>query len=128
RPPDSGAPPAQYPRVCVLRDLLGPKPKEPVRVITEMNWSILEIEASPDGTYFLVDGLGGPGRSALKRCLRAYRTDGTLLIELPAHRPVGEGSARFPFDPTGRLLVDQINPYPIHRLVLLEMPSGRLLG
>src|SRR5262249_7010749 len=40
RSPDSGAPPTEYPRVCVLRNLLSPKPKVPVKIVTDFNRSV----------------------------------------------------------------------------------------
>jgi serine/threonine protein kinase/WD40 repeat protein len=126
RPPDSRAPSAQYPRVCVLRNLLGPKPAEPVKVISDFNWSVKEIEAAPDGMCFVIDGVAGPDQSNRMRLVRAYNSSGAFLTDLPTQMSAGDPSNDFRFDPTGKQLVFQTTQTP-HQ-VLLEMPWGRYLG
>jgi serine/threonine protein kinase/WD40 repeat protein len=123
RPPDSAAPPATYPRVCVLRDLFGPKPRQPIKTITDLRWSIQGASASPDGAHFLVDGIGGPDRSNLKRFVRAYRADGTLLAGWPSSVPPEMSPHPFLFDPTGRLLIHNQGA----QSVLIELPTCRFL-
>ncbi len=127
RPPDSEAPPTEYPRVCVLRDLLGPTPEKPLKVIDDFNWRVEDTEAAPDGSCFVVDGINGPGTPNLRRLVRAYDADGKFLTEFSTHRPAGDRSGALRFDPTGKLLVLELAPNG-RRPVLLEMPSGRFLG
>ena len=124
RPPDSAAPLASFPRVCVLRNLLGREPTEPVKIFADLNRSVQEIEASPDATHFVVDGIGGVDRPNLQRKVRIYGADGAFVTELPTQLPPEADSGKFIFDPTGRLLIH--NPSP--RSVLLEIPVGRFLG
>ena len=124
RPPDSAAPPPSFPRVCVLRNLLGRRPTEPVKTITDLNWGVQDADASPDGAHFLVDGLGGPDRANRHRHVRVYRVDGTLVTEFSTSGPRVPNMGRSRFDPAGRLLVYN----PGHGPVRIELPSGRFLG
>ncbi|MFI5455558.1 MAG: WD40 repeat domain-containing protein [Isosphaerales bacterium] len=124
RPPDSQAPPMSYPRVCVIRNLLGRNPKEPVKTIIDLNWGVKEIEASPDGTHFLVDGRGGADELNLSRQVRAYQVDGTFVSEILPKIPLDPANGKFTFDPTGRLLIH----YPKDQPVLFELPSLRFMG
>ncbi len=123
RPPDSEAPPATYPRVCVVRNLLGRQPTNPVKTITDFNWGVQGIEASPDGEHFVVVGLAGMEKANLRRHVRAYRADGTLVTELSTEIHSGL-PIQLTFDPTGRLMFHGPDPHPI----LVEVPSGRSMG
>jgi WD40 repeat protein len=124
RPPASGAPPATYPRVCVLRNLLGAEPTKRVQTITELNWFVGFIAASPDGSHFLMEGIGGTDQHNLERHVRAYRTDGTFVAKFRTTVPVDGGSGWFAFDPTGRLLLHDPGPGP----VVYELTTYRSLG
>jgi hypothetical protein len=129
RSPDAGAPTGKYPRVCVLRDLLGPTPLEPARVITDLNRGIKEIEASPDGRYFVVEGVSGSPGTERHNVLRVHWTDGSVLpTPIATQRRPDNASERFGFDPTGRILVHAPLTTSLSPQVQIEMPSGRLLG
>jgi serine/threonine protein kinase/WD40 repeat protein len=126
RPPGSELPPMEYPRLCVLRDLLGPTPTTPLKVITDFNWSVHDIKAAPDGSLFVIDGRSGPGKPHLRRSVRVYDPEGKFVSELSGHNLSLEltwGTLRF--DPTGKFLVMEPSP---NVGVLLDMPSGRFLG
>jgi len=128
RPPDSEAPSSLFPRVVVFRNLMNQKPLVPFKTIDDINWSIQEIEASPDGTHFLVDGVSGVDRSNLKKQMRAYKNDGTLAFDLPTSRKPEDASFKFIFDPSGKLMIHGTSTTPDLLEILLEMPSGRYLG
>jgi serine/threonine protein kinase/WD40 repeat protein len=127
RPPDSQAHPTEYPRVCVLRNLLGQKPTEPLKVINDFNLHVQNINAAPDSSCFVIGGKLGPAE-ADRPSVQVYRPNGELLIELPRLGPAAArdliGFVRF--DPSGKLLV--LDTTAEGQQVLLEMPSGRFLG
>ncbi len=129
RSPDSEAPATEYPRVCVLRDLLGPTPTKPLKVMDDFNRHIQDIEAAPDGSCFVVEGISGPGKPNLRRLVRAYDPDGKFLTEFTTQRRADDPSAYgvLRFDPTGKLFILDLTRFG-RRQVLLEMPSGRFLG
>jgi hypothetical protein len=127
RPPDSEAPATEYPRVCVLRDLLGTTPTTPLTVIIDFNWYVQHIEAAPDGSCFVIDGLTGPGKTNLRRLVRSYDANGKFLTDLPAQVPSDSSGGLFRFDPSGKRLMLATAVFG-RQQVLLEMPSGRFLG
>ena len=58
-PPNSSTSPVDHPRVMRLRNLLGDRPTEPLRTITDFNRFVHHSAATPDGKYFVVEGVGG---------------------------------------------------------------------
>ena len=69
--PDHRYPPREYPRVLRLRSLLGDRPTEPLRVITDFNWHVHHAAATPDGKYFVVEGARrSRGQHTHGQCLR----------------------------------------------------------
>jgi serine/threonine protein kinase/WD40 repeat protein len=124
RPPDSGAPAAKYPRACSLRNLLGQQPTERLKTITDFNWHVESIAASPDGRHFVVNGIGGTGSANRQRQTRAYRADGELVAQLANDKPLGENAGVARFDPSGRLMIYDSG----HGEVVVELPACRLLG
>jgi WD40 repeat protein len=127
RSPNSKAPAAEFPRVCVLRNLLGPRPTEPVEVIADFDQSVKEIEASPDGACFVIDGVGRLDGADHRRLVRVYKYDGSVLTELSTQMSPINASTQFAFDPTGTLLAYRTANGLESRDSLLKMPSGRFL-
>ena len=119
---------AKNPKLCVLRNLLGLRPNAAVKVISDFSQAVREIEASPDGACFVIEGVGGSGSADQRRLVRVYKNDGTFLSELGTQRAPRHASTNFRFDPSGTLLVHKTAPFPERRDILLEMPSGRFLG
>ncbi|MFO0959713.1 MAG: WD40 repeat domain-containing serine/threonine-protein kinase [Isosphaeraceae bacterium] len=117
-------PPDGRRRVMPLRDLLGPRPTEPLRVIDDFDGRVHHAAATADGRYFVVEGLGGPG--GVTRLVNVYDgPTGTRLWSFPSRKGAGGGAA-FTFDPTGTILalgIDEANP-----AVLLDLSTGRWLG
>lgn len=128
RPPDSTAPASRYPRVCVLRDLLGPTPEDPVAVIPDFRWGVQAIEAAPDASCFVIEGRTVPKDPAATRSVRVYSPEGRYLTELPTRWPSKEPSGWMGFDPKGGRLYLETYPDPEPTRALFEMPSGRFLG
>ena len=62
--------PKEFPRVLRLRSLLRERPTGPLQVITDFNWNVHHAAATPDGKYFVVEGLGGPEGNT--RSVNAY--------------------------------------------------------
>jgi WD40 repeat protein len=124
RPPDSGAPSSEYPRVYTLRNLLGTKPIEPIKVISDLNGSVQDIEASPDGSCFVIAGLADPGTPRPHPFVRLYTSRGAFLTDLFSQRS-NEAALPFAhFDPSGKLVVLGIEE---GKEIVLEVPSGRFL-
>jgi hypothetical protein len=98
-----------------------------LKVVTEFNWSVMEIEAAPDGSCFVIEGVGLQGKTTPDRSVRFYGPEGKLLSEIPTQRPLRDAASTPLFDPTGKLLVLGVAPLG-EQQILLEMPSGRFLG
>jgi WD40 repeat protein len=110
-----------HPRVMRLRNLLGDRPTHPVRVITDFNWHVHHTAATPDGKYFVVEGLHGPRGGT--RSVNAYDAlTGEKLWTLPSQTSLG-AAAWFHFDPTGKVL----SLGDGGRNFLFDMPSRALL-
>ena len=128
RPLDSVDTSSANPKLCVLRNLLGPRPDAAVKVISDFSHTVKEIEASPDGACFVIEGVGGSASADHRRLVRVYKYDGTFLTEFSTQRAPRESSTRFLFDPAGTLLAHQPGPFPERRDILLELSTRRFLG
>jgi serine/threonine protein kinase/WD40 repeat protein len=120
REPHSGAPPDKHPRVCRLRDLLGPTPMKPLAEIRDFPLHVFNAVAAPDAEYFVVSGVAraNPGMARIQ----AYAAAGkSLWPRAREHSLPGQGYANL--DTTGRVMI-------IHNDTaseIVEMPSGRTL-
>ena len=90
--PFSNAHPANYPRICKIRDLTDPNAIKPLAEISEFNWQVHCAVAAPDGGWFVVEGVPHT-RDRTSRTIRAF--DGLTGAELwslashnEAERPV----------------------------------------
>jgi WD40 repeat protein len=128
RPPGSGAPPEEYPRLCVLRDLLSPTPKDPMNVINAFGWGVQGIEAAPDGSCFVIVGTTGRTKAAATRSAKVYDPEGRFRTELSTQHPSDTPGSPTWFDPSGKLFVLVTRPRPGGTSHLFEMPAGRYLG
>jgi WD40 repeat protein/tRNA A-37 threonylcarbamoyl transferase component Bud32 len=99
-PPLSGAPPAQYPRVGRLRDLLAPDPGREIEV-PEFDWAVHAAAAAPRGRVFVIEGIhAGPGGKQLS-ALAIDGLTGERLWSRPA--PEAKGYAWVFVDPAGEV-------------------------
>ncbi len=117
--------PIKYPRVCRVRDLLGPNPLKPVAEIRDCNLGVFEAQCSPDGKYYAIEGIGGSPGNAIRIANLYEGTNGKKLGPLPTQKPVRFDIGVFNFDPSGAVLNftydDGSQSY------LLEMPSRAVL-
>ena len=118
----------KYPRVCWVRDLLGPHPNRPVAEIRDCNLHVFRSECSPDGKYYVIEGLAGT-RGNVTRVANLYEgSTGKKLGPLPTQKPVRFDGASFSFDPTGGVLNYFYEPTAEgSRAYFLEMPSLAVL-
>jgi len=118
--------PIKYPRVCRVRELLGPDPLKPLAEIRDCNLYLFGSECSPDGKYYVIEGLGGsPGN--VKRIANLYEgPTGKKLGALPTQRPIKSEGGLFNFDPTGTVLSFVYSGEGDH-VFLLEMPSRAVI-
>ncbi len=87
RPPTSGRIQPSIPVcACSATSWASDQPSR-LKTITDFNWNVEKIAASPDGTHFMVHGIGGTAQPNLQRHLRAYRADGTPVGRAPAQHP-----------------------------------------
>jgi len=112
----------KYPRVCRIRDLLGPEPLNPVAEIRDCNVHVFHAACSPDGKYYVVEGLGGAKGKVTRIAILYEGPSGKKLGTLPTHSAPNRHSAWFNFDPTGTIL-NFVSTSKEPRTFLLEMPS-----
>jgi serine/threonine protein kinase/WD40 repeat protein len=117
----------EHPRVCVIRNLLGPDPKDPLGVITDFNLYINSGEISPDGSYYVVEGSTG-SREDWVRSIRLFEVaTGRRIWTIPSRttsRDLGAGVVGF--DPTGKVVALSLSSDPVATLV--GVSSGTVLG
>ena len=121
-PPHTQFSPREHPRVCRIRDLLSPTPTTPILEISDFNWHVWAAETPLDGSYFLVEGIGGP--NGKRRMIGAYNSlTGELLVTIsPASK---HRWADLAIDPTGQFIA--VQPNDARQTMLLSVPGGRLV-
>jgi serine/threonine protein kinase/WD40 repeat protein len=111
-----------YPRICRVRDLMAPRPREARPEIRFFNVHVHDIALAPDGRSFAVDGLSGAPGSA-RRAVKVYDPlSGDVLWSTGA---LAKGSAGLQMDPLGRLLLYGLDGTANQALV--ELSSGKLV-
>jgi len=119
--------PIKYPRVCRVRDLLGADPIKPVAEIRDCNLHVFGSECSPDGKYYVVEGLAG-SRGNVRRVANLYEgPTGTRIGDLPTQNSVTLDWASFGFDSTGSVLSYFYEKAETSKTYLLEMPSRAVI-
>jgi len=118
RGPYSNAPPAKYPRVVRIRNLLGPTPTKPVAEITEFSGGVGAATAPPDGSYFVIDGFALPGGQ--QRKIKIYDAGGKELGNIVPGWPTLPG-AQLTTDPSGRFL--GVRLWTENRIPIVRTPS-----
>jgi len=101
----SGLTPAeQFPRVCRIYNLLGPKPTRAIHEFTDFKLRIAGLKLAPGGKYLLLDGQVGT-REKGQRSIRLYDVEGRqsrLLKESLSNVPFDSGTCHL-FDPAGHV-------------------------
>jgi serine/threonine protein kinase/WD40 repeat protein len=116
------------PRVCRIRNLLGPDPLKPLAERTDFGRYVFTAEAAPDGSFFVAEGYGGP--QGKDRAIKAFAgLTGKVIWEVRSQRSAAGSLLRL--DPTGKLLLhyrhDRMPP-DLPQKYLAGLPSGRLVG
>jgi serine/threonine protein kinase/WD40 repeat protein len=121
--PTGRAHPREHPRVCRIRNLLGPKPEEPIKEIKDFNWAILGMGASPDGSHFVVEGKGGAnGKTRMIKVFDGLTGDERWTIPIDIQRPWSS----LALDPSGRILAIHLED-DFEKETLVELSSGKVL-
>jgi hypothetical protein len=110
----------------VLRNLLGPSPTDPVKIIADFHWGVQNIEAAPDGSRFLIQGKTAPPADSRMYVIKAYDATGRFVGDLPLQVPTNASAGCQRFDPTSKLLV--VDADLEGRKHLFEIPGLRFLG
>jgi WD40 repeat protein len=119
-----GRGPGDRPRVCRIRDLLGPDPRATLAEIGEFNADVFEAAAPVDGGYFVTEGIHRDSTGE-RRSIRAFDgPTGAEVWSLPVTKSVQW--ARLTPDPTGKVLA--FLPEDAYRATLVAMPTGSPLG
>jgi serine/threonine protein kinase/WD40 repeat protein len=123
RVPPYGTSPINYPRVVAARNLLGPNPARPIWELHEFDRHMFHSAVSPDGRYFMAEGLRGPSFEKRERVVKLFdaRT-GKPLASVPTELPLKYGSAWFRFDPTGSVLAHlDRDDFTVHFLAIPDL-------
>jgi serine/threonine protein kinase/WD40 repeat protein len=122
-----GTDPTKYPRIIRMRNLLGPNPTKPIWELREFNRHVFHSAVSPDGRYFVAEGLRGPSIETRERVVKLYEVvTGKMLAPIPTQLSLRYDGAWFRFDPTGTVLVHLVSDdFRIH---LLAIPDLTYLG
>jgi serine/threonine protein kinase/WD40 repeat protein len=124
QPPYGNVDYREHPRVCRVRDLLGPDPLAPLVEVADYNRGVHVLVASTDGSFFVVEGLGGPGGDLRSTTVYEGQT-GRPLTVIPSTRDL-HGCSCLSIDPRGILLSVATTPDSTKRM-LFEIPSGQRL-
>jgi hypothetical protein len=115
-------PPARFPRVCRLRNLLADPPWE--KDLPAFNWHVHNAVATPDGRAFVIEGIGDEPGGLRQTLLAVDGRTGAERWRRP--RPqVSHGSWVF-LDPTGELVAVP-DDHPGDDTLLLEPTTGEVV-
>ena len=114
--------PRDHPRVVRLRDLLGQDAIEPIAELNDFSWDVQFIAAAPDGSSFVVAGIGDPDEEAY-RVIAFDGPTGEPIRRLPCQRAWRlQRGCYFSYDPAGQFLFLPITD-ETQRPALLDVPS-----
>jgi WD40 repeat protein len=112
----------QQPCIVRLRNLFGESPRKPIHEISEFARSVPQALMARDGSFFVIEGIGGPQGN--ERSIRAY--DGPTGKRLWSIEGLSfDHSGWLQADPSGRVL--GIRPTPASAM-LVKMPGGEPHG
>jgi hypothetical protein len=113
-----------HPRVCRLRNLTAGGKSELLAKLEEFNRRVLSAAMPADGSYVVVEGLGGP--DGKRHIIKIFEPlTGKELAALPANRKEPH-AALLSLDPTGKVLGFQ--PNETGEMVLLQLPAREPVG
>jgi hypothetical protein len=124
-PPGDGSGDTRPAPAWIVRDLLGPRPTEPVARLADFDRHLLDAAVTPDGGTLLLEGVAGGPRGP-SRSIRAYDgPTGARRWAVPSTRSPLAGTLAL--DPTGRLLAVRTENGD-GAGVLLDVDSGTARG
>jgi len=115
------------PRVVRVYDLLSPNPTKAYKEITEFGWNMGDIVVTPDGSRFVVDGIGLDGGKLVRRFHVYDGPTGKLLQSLPIELPPDNSMSYARFDPSGRFLAAMLGQASL-RFSLFELTAVTYRG
>ena len=107
------------PRVCRIRDLLAENENKPLAEIRDFSRIVRGIAAAPDGSCFVIDGIGGKGRM-----IKVFNTTGKELYEIP--QQLVSQFAVLVIDPVSKVMA--VFSDEDQRATLWQLASGKPLG
>ena len=123
-PPFGPNDPEKTPRVCRVRNLLGPEPIKPLFEIKDFPFNAIAIRVAPDGVRVVVEGFEVVEQK-LKRVIKALDSrNGAELWSLRSGAGVDDNRIRS-IDPTGHSLVMWDDTFS--KVIMVDMGSGRQL-
>ncbi len=119
----------KYPRICRIRDLLGPTPLEPVLSQKDFDVHVFAAVATQNGRYVFVDGLGS-GPDGIRRMVKAFDgSTGKEIWSVPSQRATQ--SAMLSADCDGKQVAvymdDLVQADGSWRTTLLDVRNGKPL-
>jgi WD40 repeat protein len=114
--------PDKDPRVCRIRDLLAVSAEKPLAEIRDFSRNVLGIAAAPDGSCFVIDGIGGPGGQS--RMIKVFDASGRELYEIP--NQLVSPFAVLAIDPVGKVMA--VFSDEDQHATLWQLASGKPLG
>jgi WD40 repeat protein len=113
------------PRVCRIRNLLGPSPNKPLFTLADFDGAFLGAAVTPDGTTFIVEGTHR-GPSGRRRSVKAYEAlTGAERWTIPSTRSLL--SSTLVLDPIGSVLALRTDNRD-NEGTLVEVVNGNVLG
>jgi serine/threonine protein kinase/WD40 repeat protein len=127
-PPSGNFPYQEHPRVCRVRDLLGPDREKEFAAIKDFKRDAGIRAIAPDASCFVLVGIPD-ANEPLQRVIGAFDTNpGTkTLLSLPVTVDGMEHHPGIAIDPTGKLLVFLVANREQSTAALIEMPSGKTI-
>lgn len=121
--PPHGTERSDHPRVCRVRNLLGPAWQKPLGENKEFRGGILSLLAAGDGRFFLAEGNLGADRSG--RVLKAFDSRTAAELWCRSLKRTSTSALIQTLDPTGRLLVfpDEEAEDPFQPSILIATDS-----
>jgi serine/threonine protein kinase/WD40 repeat protein len=96
---------AQHPRVCRIRNLLGPDPLKPLAELTDFDFHLKCSYVMPDGSAFVLVGQSRQGVNGIQVATIAYEsTTGRTLWSIPSGGSDPDFEPTLRFAPTGVFL------------------------
>lgn len=115
--------PEKTPRVCRVRNLLGPEPRKPLIEIKDFPLNALAILATPDGNQSVVEGVKVKGKKYAREIKLFDVSTGQERWSLPSEF-TADGHRVVSIDPSGKFL-SLLDGSPGSMTILVDLNSAR---